>query len=296
LRGQFRAIYMPGKENKPLVSIIIPCFNHGAYIKDAVASALMAASVAGVDFEIIVVDDGSTDPNTLAELKRLNSKQNTNVLSQANRGGAGARNSGLADVVGEFFVPLDADDLIAPAFLKRTLEALRAHPECAYAYTDYVIFGAEALTRRLPPYNYYRLLWDNQQTVTALIRTAAARVVGGYNESLRNGFEDWEFWIKMGEAGHHGWHVPEPLFKYRKHARSSLKEMRSNRLELIRRIRALHPEIYMDQIGLEATRRRWRRGVPPGFRWFMGAKHWLMASLGGRLTDAIRRWGRRVVH
>ena len=120
------------------VSIIITCHNLGAYLQEAVDSAL-AQNYS--DFEVLVVDDGSTDPATVALLDRLVADPRLRVFRNPNQGVAFARNFGIDNAAGEYILPLDADDRILPDYIARAVEVLDAHPEVGFVSCHYRTFG-----------------------------------------------------------------------------------------------------------------------------------------------------------
>src|ERR1700736_2112376 len=115
----------------PRVSVVIPCFNLGEYVDEAVDSVLCQTLQ---DLEIVIVNDGSTDPHTNAKLAGY-SKPRTRVIQTENQGLAAARNVGIADSRGDYILPLDADDRIAPTFLEKTAAVLDQHPEIGIVYS-----------------------------------------------------------------------------------------------------------------------------------------------------------------
>jgi glycosyltransferase involved in cell wall biosynthesis len=194
---------------KPKLSIVVPCYNGGRFL-----SALLAnlASQRFRDFEIIVVDDGSTDAATLAALDALPS--DVQVVRQSNQGLAAARNSGFQAAAGEFVLPLDCDDALDPAFLERAVPLLeRAPGEVAFVFTDLRLTGALSgvLERQ---FNRFNQLFHNRLPYSLLLRKSAWQNAGGYDPSMRDGYEDWEFNIRLILAGHTGLHIDDPLFVY----------------------------------------------------------------------------------
>lgn len=101
---------------KPLISVIIPCFNHGKYIEEAIHS--IEADTLPWPVEIIVVDDGSTDAITLSIYDKL-AKQGISIIKQANGGPAKARNTGLENASGSYILPIDADNKIKSDYLRK---------------------------------------------------------------------------------------------------------------------------------------------------------------------------------
>ena len=174
----------------PAVSVIVPCYNLGAYVTEAVDSVLAQTYP---DFEIVVVNDGSTDAGTNAVLAALD-RPRTTVLTTENRGLPAARNHAVQHARGRYVCALDADDRLRPQFLEKTIGVLERDPSVAFVSTWLECFGAE------------RWIW----------RREALDAVGGYDgERFAEGDEDWDFWISLVERGFRGTIVPEVLFDYR---------------------------------------------------------------------------------
>src|SRR5262245_63306392 len=121
----------------PKISVIVPCYNLGEYLSEAVDSVLAQSRQ---DFEVIVVDDGSTDPATIEILSSF-SRPKTRVLRAPHAGLAAARNRGIASSSGEYLCALDADDRLAPAFLEKTSAVLDADPSATFVSTWLRTFG-----------------------------------------------------------------------------------------------------------------------------------------------------------
>lgn len=201
----------------PKVSVVVTCYNYGRYLKETVGSVLTQTYR---DFEIVIVDDGSTD-NTrevIAEIVAANPQAPIRVIHQPNSGQpALARNRGIREARGEYLLCLDADDMIAPTLLERCVAALEAHPEYAIAYTDRLDFGAVTQLVRAAPYDPQRLPYQNHLSYCALYRRRVWEDVGGYRDNVK-GCEDWDFWVAACARGYYGIYIPEPLFLYRRHA------------------------------------------------------------------------------
>ena len=207
----------------PLVSVLMPCFNHGAFIRDAIQSVLDQTLP---DAEIIVVDDGSTDPETRALLGSLNLPR-TRVLRTANRGLPAARNFAARQAQGRLFCALDADDRLAPAWFERAAAVLDAQPDVAFVSHWLQTFGDESWTWTPASCELPALLARNTVNGAALVRREAFEAVGGYDESMRDGCEDWDFWLRLVERGYRGHIVPEVHFYYRRAATSMSRLMTS---------------------------------------------------------------------
>jgi len=202
----------------PTVSVIVPCYNLGAYLEEAIES-VQAQTLQ--DYEILVVDDGSSDDFT-RELLANAHWPHTQVFVTENRGLAAARNLLIAKSSGEYLCALDADDRLHPEFLERTVGVLRARPELAFVSTRLQMFGLEdrewpsTLRCDLP-----MLLAEDTVITAALVRKSAVLGVGGYDERMPSqGNEDWDLWISLVEAGHCGVILPETLFWYRRRSGS----------------------------------------------------------------------------
>ena len=226
--------------NPDLVSIVIPCYNPTPYLLDAIASA---QSQTYKNIEIIVVDDG-TDTAEAKDTLRSVSQKVDQYIQQPNKGLAAARNTGFRAASGSYVVPLDSDDLLQPAFVAECLAAIQTHSDAAFVYTDYRVFGTKNYVERLEDYNLYRLLERNALVYASLIRKSDWASASGYDESMKFGYEDWEFWLRLGARGRFGHHLGKVLFQYRKHGPSLLDIAREHHDELVDKIRASHPELY----------------------------------------------------
>ncbi len=223
-----------------LVSIVIPAYNPGSYLLEAIASA---SAQTYPRTEIILVNDGSDKPESIAVLEQASRLAGT-YIEQPNRGLGAARNAGFRAARGEYVVPLDADDLIEPAYVTECLTAL-GDSDAAFAYTDFQVFGTQSFQERPGEYNLYRLLDRNYLTYAALIRKTAWDTSGGYDESLKClGYEDWEFWLRLGAMGRFGRYIPKSLFRYRKHGASLYDFALARHREFVAYIQGLHPELY----------------------------------------------------
>ena len=196
----------------PLVSVIVTCYNYGAYLKP-VLSCLEAQS--WQNFEIILIDDGSTDPETVAridELKKLTSPK-FKVMQQPNQGVIAARNHAIAKARGKYIFPLDADDTIEKTFLEKCLLLLENSPEHFFAYTWTNSTGADDFIWETRDSSPVFSLAENRMGY-AIFRKTAFDQVGGYNPVMAGGYEDWEFCVNLVAHGYVGRVIREPLYNY----------------------------------------------------------------------------------
>ena len=240
----------------PLVSVVIPCYNPPPELTEALASVRAQTHP---QVEVILVNDGTSDPAALERL-RAAATAVTHYLEQPNQGLAAARNAGFRAASGEFVVPLDADDRLEPVFITACLTEIERHPEAAFIYTDYRVFGDVKYVERTPAYDLDALLDQNILIYATLIRRADWEAAGGYDDSMRLGYEDWDFWLRLAERGRFGHHLGQVLFAYRKHGRSLLTVAREHHDELVAKIRASHPALY-GWPGRAQVKARWAPAV-----------------------------------
>jgi glycosyltransferase involved in cell wall biosynthesis len=195
----------------PRVSVVIPCYNLGAYLDETVASVLGQTFT---DFEILVVNDGSNDPATCALLADYR-RPRTRVIHIANRGVAAARNCGISEAVGEYILPLDADDRIGSTYLEKAVAVLERQPEVGIVYCGVELFGEASGEWALPAFSLPHQLLDNQIFSAAVYRRETWRHVGGYSDRMRHGWEDWDFWLCVLGEGKIPFQLDETLFYYR---------------------------------------------------------------------------------
>jgi glycosyltransferase involved in cell wall biosynthesis len=201
----------PDPEN-PRVAVVMPVFNPGAFLREAVTSVRRQT----VACQLILVDDGSTDPTSLEILDALRGEGEI-VLSQPNRGAAAARNVGIGIATADFVLPLDADDLIEPSYAAEASRVLDERPEVGVVYCRADHFGDREGPWDLPDYSEPSMAVDNVIFVSAMFRREDWKRVGGFDESLVRGGEDWDFWLSLIDLGREVVRLPETLFHYRIH-------------------------------------------------------------------------------
>jgi glycosyltransferase involved in cell wall biosynthesis len=229
----------------PAVSVVVPCFNGGRYLDDLTASL---AHQTFSDFETIIVDDGSTDTLTAQKLAQL--EHRARIIRQSNRGVSAARNAGVGAARADLVFMLDCDDMIEPTFLAKAVAALRpAPPDVGMVAAQTRVVGAE--TGILPVYfNRFDLLFSNTMSCALLLRKESWRAAGGSDETMRDGYEDWEFSLRLVRAGFRGITLAEPLYIYRVEntggATGISSSVHAKRLyaKLWREIRKRHPQSY----------------------------------------------------
>lgn len=197
----------------PIISIIIPCYNHGHFIKDALESISVPTNI---KYEIIIMDDGSTDPNTIVVLEELK-KSGYTVLRQENKGLSAARNSAIRVSKGKFIIPLDSDNKLLPNYIPYSVKYLNENSDIAVVYGNGVLFGDVSGPKPTKEYSLQELITGNFIDSCAVFRKDAWEKIGGFDENnvMRMGVEDWEFWLHLSFRGFKFHHYDEPSYLYR---------------------------------------------------------------------------------
>lgn len=208
------------------VTIVIPCYNQGHFLEDAIRSVLDQTEKVR---EIIVVDDGSTDNTT-----QVARKYNVTYIYQDNKHLSAARNTGFKNAKTRWVIPLDADDKLHPEFVEKvfqTQEQYSAHIVSTWLQT----FGNEnrcwGSVDIEPTYQNFRQ--KNHINCCSLVDKKVWFDLCGYDEKMKEGFEDWDFWRRATRNGYKIRIRPEYLFFYRKHGVSMFKEAQKKRDKLI---------------------------------------------------------------
>jgi len=196
----------------PLVSIIVPCCNQAQYLTETLVSVREQTYS---HWECIIVNDGSSD-NTEEIAKQYCDKDSRfRYYSKSNEGVSAARNYGINVSKGEFILPLDADDIIAQNFILYSIEEFKKNPQTKLVTSKVALFGEMHGEWSLKSYEYKRLLFENMLVVTAIYKCSDFKKSSGYNTNMKEGFEDWDFWIGFLEAEDIVCVIPEVLFYYR---------------------------------------------------------------------------------
>lgn len=197
----------------PFVSIITAYYNAGEYIEQTFFSVMNQTFPW---FEWIIVNDGSTDRESVDRLKQISERDSRiKILNKENGGIASARNLGIHESSTEYVVPLDADDLITPTYLEKLFWALYFEPGAAWAYTDVVGFqGQQYLWKKT--FSSEIMKRENLLTCTAMIRKSALEQIGLYEEVEKHYNEDWMAWLKLLAEKQYPVHVNGYDFWYRR--------------------------------------------------------------------------------
>ncbi len=195
---------------QPLVSVIIPVYNHGRYLAEAIDSVLAQSYT---PLEIIVVNDGSTD-----ETPRVAEAYGDKIAYyyKPNAGLSHTRNFGVAHGTGKYMAFVDADDKLKPNFLAKAVALLEADHGISFVYTQTETFGRDNTISNHAEYSVTELKEHNYINAGVVVRASVFQEVH-YNQTMRSGWEDWDFYISLAERGLYGKLLDQPLYLYRKH-------------------------------------------------------------------------------
>lgn len=197
----------------PKMSVITPYYNAGEHFRQTY-NCLVNQTMP--EFEWIIVNDGSTkaeDVELLDELVTTDAR--IRVFHRENGGQSKAKNYGIAQVLTDIIVFIDADDLVEPFYLEILYQALSEHPEASWSYTDLVGFaGQEYVWCKV--FSAGRMTFNNILVNAAAFRREAIEAVGGFSEVAKHYDEDWALYLQLLAKGMHPVHIPVIGFWYRK--------------------------------------------------------------------------------
>lgn len=197
---------------EPLVTIVIPCYNHGAFLEETLESISKATNK--YIPEIIIVNDGSTDALTLSAFERVEA-QGYFVLHQENQGLAKARNNGIRLAKGKYILPLDSDNNVLPPYLNEAIDILEKK-SIDVVYGNAMYIGEKKGLWKNKHLDKRRILITNQIDACAIFKKEIWEKVGGYSEDMPYmGCEDWNFWLKCIDKGFVFLYLNEVCFQYR---------------------------------------------------------------------------------
>ena len=210
------------KPLSPKISIIIPCYNHGQYLKEAIGSIELCENKEL--YEIIIMNDGSTDPNTIKILQGL-IDEGYHVINQKNLGLGAARNNAIKEANGEYILPLDSDNKIRPEYIYDSIRILDEQPNIAVVYGDSEYFGEQSGRCFVGKFNLQKMMLRNYIDACAVFRKSVWERVGGYDEKMVIGLEDWDFWLSLSFQNCSFFYINKVMFQYRVRSNSMLRSI-----------------------------------------------------------------------
>lgn len=225
----------------PKVSVIVPCYNQGEYLADALESVLYQTFT---DWECIIVNDGSSDNTEEVANKFCELDKRFKYISQTNQGVSAARNNGIKASSGTYILPLDGDDVIDETYIGKAVQRFNTHPMTTLVYCKAAYFGLKVGEWNLKPYNYESLKRGNYIFSCAMYKRSDYDKTVGYNTNMINGYEDWDFWLSLLNKNSVVYRIDEILFHYRVKEKSRNTEAKKYYRELKIQIRQNHKDLY----------------------------------------------------
>lgn len=242
------------------IEVVITSFNQKSMIYEAVHS-LCCQTIRPK--RMIIVDDGSTDEMSVDILHEIETDRKLSIplriIRQKNSGVSAARNTGIRQTESPLVVVLDGDDSLEPSFIEEVGKILHGNPSMVAASSWLQTFGVLEAVVRPEGGNVSSFLARNCCPATHMFRREAWKQCGGYDETMRSGFEDWDFFLSMLETVNDTYIgiVEKPLINYRTTPASSNIKSMEKRLQLMRYILEKHRDIYKEHVadailGIEA--------------------------------------------
>ena len=212
---KLKTVYPEFKLNKklPLVSIVIPIHNYGVVFQKTIESIFESTYK---NFEIIIVCDGSTNNYVIEKLKSIENNLHIKIFYQENSGPSSARNLGIDKSIGEYILPLDADDTIHPEYIQSCVNILKNNKKISPVYCDTVHLGQIKGVEKRPEWTFDRLKQGPFIVNCSMFHKQAFYDAGKYDTELI-GWEDYDLWLRMALNGYEGKRIPRALFNYFHH-------------------------------------------------------------------------------
>ncbi len=239
-----------------LVSVIIPIHNMEAYLEETLASV---AASDYPDFEVVMVDDGSTDGSVAIAEAFCQKDKRFSLFVQANAGVCRARNHAIEKSKGLYILPVDSDNKISSDYISRAAEALDADPDVKLVTCEAVKFGGKNGPWKLKAYSPRLLARKNMIDNCSMYRRSDWQRKGGYKEDIV-AFEDWEFWLSLMEDGGKVVRLPIVGLYYRVREGSFRSTYQARKRRLIDQVNVWHKPFFYKQLGGKLHHRRsWSR-------------------------------------
>ena len=231
---------------KPTISVVIPCFNDGLYLEETISKVKLQTFT---DFEIIIVDDGSNDQHTLDVLEKRQKRNDLIVYHIPNQRMSAARNYGIERANADLIVTLDADDYFDKTFFQKALDILNNERNTAVVSCYIRNFGLNKKLFKPRGGTIKNFLFSNQCAMCAMFRKSVWIEVGEFDEQMKLGYEDWEFFIRVTAKGYLIKIIPAVLFYYRQTKKSTLtNDTIPNENEIVKYILQKHQDLYKAQL------------------------------------------------
>lgn len=228
--------------SKPLVSIIVPCYKQAHLLPETLNSVLAQTYK---NWECIVVNDGSPDNTSEVVNTYICKDSRIKLLEQVNQGVSVARNNGINYSNGEFILPLDGDDLIEPTYIEKAIQYFISFPDTKLVYCEADRFDQKKEYWKLPTYTYEDEIWENRLFCSSIYKRSDYNKTIGYNPNMKEGYEDWDFWLSLLNSDDLVYRIPEVLFHYRFQKKSRDSQSHEKMEVLYKQIYNNHKDIYL---------------------------------------------------
>lgn len=217
---------------KPLVSFIIPFFNAGETIQETIDSIFNQSYS---NFDIWIINDGSTDPVSVEKLKAFEQHENITIIHQENAGPSVARNVAIQKTNADYILPIDADNTMIATALSQFIDFAEKHPEFDAFHGDMIYFGQKNSYFKREEYDKLKSILVSQIDTCALIRKSVFEKGLLYDVYLSKlGLEDWEFWINFHNQGFKSNYISNALFNMRVEFSSRTYQVANKNLNIIK--------------------------------------------------------------
>lgn len=223
------------------ISIIIPCYNKAKYLSETLNSVIGQTYC---NWECIIINDGSTDETEKIAKQYIDKDQRIKYIYQSNQGVSSARNNGITISSGKYILPLDADDTIDPTYIEKAISHFENYPDTKLVYCKAEKIGIEFGPYYFPEYTYDNLIWKNTFHNSCIFKRSDFDKTPGYNLNMKQGYEDYDFWLSLIGPQDIVYCINEPLFHYRILNNSRNVDAFKHREELLIQIYHNHKDIY----------------------------------------------------
>lgn len=284
------SITLAGPQPSPQLAIVLPVFKHSVLINEAINAAL--AQRTSLSFKLVIVNDGCPfDETHTTALEYARAYPDRIVYLRRRNGGlSAARNTGIDFVLKAWpsvraIYFLDADNRLYPHALQRAWEQIQADPRVGWAFPDMDMFGAEINARTSGEYSILKHLHENYCEAGSLVKTELFHRGLRFDESMKLGFEDWDFWLQAIGLGYVGRHVESMGLRYRKRPESMLSNSERDRAEILGYMRRKHKALYFRDTIL-----RLEHLEAPRYAIFLGDTNEVVLATDPRLGGVRMSW------
>jgi len=228
------------------ISIIVPCYNQSLFLPQALESVLNQTLV---EWECIIINDGSVDNSEEIANQWCKKDNRFLYIYQENGGVISARNNAISKSKGEYILPLDADDYIHNNYLREAVEYFTEKPATSIVYSNTQTFGAyEEIWN--DKFDLSIFLFRNLIPNSSVFKKSDWLKVNGYNPNMKNGFEDWEFWVSLVELGGKIHKIEKVYYFYRQVEESRSRKIDTSKYNnLLKQIALNHLQFYAENLG-----------------------------------------------